>query len=91
MQYIEPTIHWRMYCTVCGAAYGKPLTSDFCPSGESRARHRQILDMRKLIANPFDNHSVLTCHAKPAEMQAFLSKAAIVGNSDVRPLGYADR
>ena len=77
-------------CTICGATYGKPLSSDICPSCESRARHRQVLDVLERIGNPFEGRSVLACHANPVEMQAFLSKAAKVVNFDVRPLGYAD-
>lgn len=77
-------------CSICGATYGQPLGTDICPSCESRARHRQILDVMSRFGNPFDGHSVLACHANPVEMQAFLSKANRVVNFDVRPLGYAD-
>lgn len=82
----QPTKH----CSICGATYGMPLSSDICPSCESRARHRQILDVLSEIGNPFDGRSVLACHANPVEMQAFLANATRVVNFDVRPLGYAD-
>lgn len=78
------------HCNICGATYGKPLSNDICPSCESRARHRQILDVLSEIGNLFDGRSVLACHANPVEMQAFLAKASRVVNFDVRPLGYAD-
>jgi glycosyltransferase involved in cell wall biosynthesis/SAM-dependent methyltransferase len=84
--YPEPTTS----CTVCGATYGKPLSNDICPSCESRARHRQILDVLEKIGNPFEGCNVLACHANPVEMQAFLARANKVVNFDVRPLGYAD-
>jgi glycosyltransferase involved in cell wall biosynthesis/SAM-dependent methyltransferase len=77
-------------CSICGATYGIPLSNDICPSCESRARHRQILDVLSKIGNPFDGRSVLACHANPVEMQAFLANAKRVVNFDVRPLGYAD-
>ena len=77
-------------CTICGATYGMSLNDDICPSCQSRARHRQILDVLNRIGNPFDGRSVLACHANPVELQVFLSKAAKVINFDVRPLGYAD-
>lgn len=78
------------HCNICGATYGKPLINDICPSCESRARHRQILDVLSTIGNLFDGQSVLACHANPVEKQAFLSRASRVLNFDVRPLGYAD-
>ena len=79
-----------VHCSVCSASYGKPLSSDVCPSCESRARHRQILDVLTKIGNPFDGRDVLACHANPVEKQAILGKANTVLNFDVRPLGYAD-